>query len=199
MSRRIAMLGGTFDPVHIGHLVLGETAREELALERVIFVPTGQPWRKSGREIAPAADRLEMLRLAIAGNPAFEVSTLEIDREAPSYSEVTLAALRDANPGAELYFILGQDALADLPNWHDPSAVVSLATLVVAGRGDGASAAEDDPALARLKARIVRLQMPVIGVSATDIRARVKEGRSIRYLAPDAVADYIEGRGLYRS
>lgn len=199
MSQRLAMLGGTFDPVHIGHLVLAEAAVEQLGLERIVFVPTGVPWRKSHREITPAPERVEMLRLAVAGNPRFEVSTVEIEREGPSYSEVTLAALKDANPGCELFFILGQDALADLPNWHDPSAVVGLATLVVAGREGVASSANDDVALARLNARIVSVEMPVIGVSSTDVRERVAAGRSVRYLVPDAVAEYIESHGLYAS
>ena len=193
------MLGGTFDPVHIGHLILGEAAREELGLDRVIFVPTGHSWRKPDREITPAADRLEMLRLAVAGNPNFEVSTLEIEREGPSYSEITLAVLRDANPGAEMFFILGRDALADLPNWHDPSAVVSLATLAVAARGDDTSPVSEDSALARLNARIVSLKMPAIGISASDIRRRANEDLSIRYQVPEAVSDYIESHGLYRA
>lgn len=196
---RLGMLGGTFDPVHIGHLILGEAAREELGLDRVIFVPTGHPWRKPDREITPAADRVEMLRMAVAGNPYFEVSMLEVEREGSSYSEVTLAALRDANPGAEMFFILGRDALADLPNWHDPSAVVSLATLVVASRGDDISSVSEDSALARLNARIVSLKMPVIGISATDIRRRVHDGLSILYQSPDAVAAYIESHRLYRT
>jgi nicotinate-nucleotide adenylyltransferase len=193
------MLGGTFDPVHVGHLILGEAAREELGLDRVIFVPTGHSWRKSDREITPAVDRLAMLRLAIEGNPHFEVSTLEVEREGPSYSEVTLAALREANPGAEMFFILGRDALADLPNWHDPSAVVGLATLVVAPRGDDMPSVTENAALARLNARIVSLHMPVIGISATDIRQRVQAGRSIRYQVPAGVADYIALRGLYHA
>jgi nicotinate-nucleotide adenylyltransferase len=199
VSQRIGMLGGTFDPVHLGHLVLGEAAREELSLDRVIFVPTGHSWRKTDREITPGPDRLEMLRLAVAGNPHFEVSTLEIEREGPSYTEITLAALQDANPGAEMFFILGRDALSDLPNWHDPSGVVRLATLVVAHREGEATPREEDPALARLNARIVWLPMPVIGVSATHVRERVSAGRSVRYLLPDAVADYVESHGLYRS
>lgn len=199
MSQRLAMLGGTFDPVHIGHLVLAEAACEQLGLDRLIFVPTGVPWRKSHREITPAPQRLEMLRLAVADNPRFEVSTLEIEREGPSYSEVTLGALRDANPGCELFFILGRDALADLPNWHDPSAVVGLATLVVADREGEQSSAPDNSALARLNARIVSVKMPVIGVSSTEVRERVAAGRSVRYLVPGAVAEYIESHGLYAS
>lgn len=198
MSQRLAMLGGTFDPVHIGHLVLGEAALEQLELDRVVFVPTGQPWRKSHREITPAPQRLEMLRLAVADNPRFEVSTLEIEHDGPSYSEATLAALKDANPGAELFFILGRDSLADLPNWHDPSAVVGHATLVVADREGVVTSAAESPAVAALNARIVSLRMPVIGVSSTDLRERVAAGNSVRYLVPDSVADYIESHGLYR-
>lgn len=195
---RLGMLGGTFDPVHIGHLVMGEAAREQLSLDRVLFVPTGQPWRKSHREITPPLHRVEMLRLALSGNDYFELSLLEIDREGPSYSEVTLAALQGANPGAELFFILGRDALDDLPNWHDPSAVVRLATLVVADREGVASSMPENPAVARLNARVVPLSMPVIGVSSTDLRERAAAGRSIRYLVPEAVAEYIEAHGLYR-
>jgi nicotinate-nucleotide adenylyltransferase len=197
MSERLGVLGGTFDPIHVGHLILAESAREQLQLSRVIFVPTGHPWRKSGRAITAGADRLEMTRLATGDNPHFEVSTLEIEREGPSYSEITLAAIRDQDAGADLFFLLGRDALVDLPNWHDPSAVVGLATLVVADREGVEPPGVDDSALDRLNARIVSVRMPVIGVSATDIRDRVRVGRSIRYLVPHAVADYIESHGLY--
>ncbi len=199
MTRRIGVLGGTFDPIHIGHLVFAEAALEQLGLERVIFVPAGQPWRKSDRLVTSAPLRLEMVRLAIADNPPFAVSTLEIDREGPTYSEITLSAVRDENPGADLFFLLGRDALADLPNWHDPSAVVGLATLAVALREAVAASAEEDLALARLNARVVSVSMPVIGVSSTDIRERVANGKSIRYMVPDLVADYIETQGLYAS
>ena len=196
---RLGVLGGTFDPIHAGHLILGEAAREQLDLARVLFVPTGHSWRKGDREIAPGSDRLEMVRRAIAGNPHFESSTLELDREGPSYSEVTLAAIKGQHPDADLFFILGRDALADLPNWHDPQAVVELATLAVAERsGDGGAAPLDESALPGLQARLVTVQMPRIDVSATDVRDRVRAGRSIRYLVPDAVADSIAERGLYR-
>jgi nicotinate-nucleotide adenylyltransferase len=192
------MLGGTFDPVHVGHLVLGEAAREQLGLDRVIFVPAGHPWRKPDRNVSPAGHRLAMLKLAVGRNSAFEVSTLEIEREGPSYSEITLAELQRANPGAELVFILGQDALADLPNWHDPRRVVELATLAVAEREGAESAVGEEPALAALDARIISVRMPVIAVSSSDLRRRVREGRSIRYLVPDEVAGYINQHGLYR-
>ncbi len=196
---RLGVLGGTFDPVHLGHLILGEAARQELALDRVIFVPAGQPWRKGGREIAAGADRLQMLRLATAGNPAFEVSILEIERPGPSYTEVTLEALQGENPGAELFFILGGDALTDFPHWHDPQRIAELATLAVAERSDTALAGEAEGGLPGVHARLCHLRMPRVDINATAIRENVRWGRSIRYLVPDAVAAYIEERGLYRS
>ena len=195
---RIGVLGGTFDPVHLAHLVLGEVARKELRLDRVVFVPAGQPWRKSGREIASAADRLKMLRLATAGNVAFEVSSLEVDREGPSYTEVTLEALQGEHPEAELFFILGRDALTDFPQWHDPQRIAELATLAVAERDDTALGGEGEADLSSFHVRLCRLHMPRVGITATAIRENVRDGRSIRYLVPDAVAAYIEERGLYR-
>ncbi len=196
---RLGVLGGTFDPVQLGHLILGEVAREELALDRVVFVPTGQPWRKSGREITAGADRLQMLRLATEGNHAFEVSSLEVDRPGPSYTEVTLEALQDERPGAELFFILGRDALIDLPHWHDPQRIAELATLAVAERDDTALGGDGEADLSGLHVRLCRLHMARVGITATAIRDNVREGRSIRYLVPDAVAAYIEERGLYRT
>ena len=195
---RIGVLGGTFDPVHVGHLILGEVARQEITLDRVIFVPTGQPWRKVGREITAGADRLQMLRLATAGNPAFQVSSVEIERPGPSYTEVTLAALQGENPGAELVFILGRDALTDFPHWHDPQRIAELAALAVAERDDTALGGEEEADLSRLHVRLCRLHMARVGITATAIRENVRDGRSIRYLVPDAVAGYIEERGLYR-
>jgi nicotinate-nucleotide adenylyltransferase len=196
---RLGVLGGTFDPVHLGHLILGEAARQELALDRVVFVPAGQPWRKGGREITAGADRLQMLRLATAGNPAFEVSILEIDRPGPSYTEVTLEELQGENPGAELFFILGGDALTDFPHWHDPQRIAELATLAVAERGDAALAGEAEVGLPGVHARLCQLRMPRVDINATAIRDNVRDGRSILYLVPDSVAAYIAERGLYRA
>jgi nicotinate-nucleotide adenylyltransferase len=191
---RLGVLGGSFDPPHYGHLILAETARELLALDRVLFVPAGYQWRKAEREMAPAADRCEMVRLAIAGNPAFELSTLEVDREGPSYTDVTLELLAAQLPEAELVFILGRDALADLPNWHAPERVVALATLAVAAR---AGEAAPGPSQAFPGARVEMLTMPLIEISASAVRGRVSSGRSIRYLVPDAVREHIAARGLY--
>ena len=186
MTARIGILSGTFDPIHIGHLILGETAREQLSLDRVLFMPAGLQWRKTRREIASAEHRLAMLRLAIAGNPAFEASTIEVDRAGPSYTADTLEELHSREPDAELFFIVGGDALEDMPNWVRPERIRELATLAVAAR-DG------DP----VGKGAVHLQMPVIGISATDIRQRVAAGRSVRYLVPSGLEKYIREHGLY--
>lgn len=186
MPVRIGILGGTFDPIHIGHLILGETGREQLSLDRVLFMPAGLQWRKAAREIASAEHRLAMVRLAIAGNPAFEASTIEVDRAGPSYTADTLEELHSREPEAELFFIVGRDALEDIPNWVRPERIRELATLAVAAR-DGDAAGEG----------AVHLRMPVIGINATDIRQRVAAGQSICYRVPPAVEAYIRDNRLY--
>ena len=138
---RVGVLGGTFDPVHRGHLTLARAARDELALDELLFVPAGKPWRKAGRIVAPAIHRLAMLRLALEDEAAFRVETMEMDRAGPSYTADTLEALRAARPGDELFFIAGEDALADLPNWVRPERILELATLAVARRVDVPKAA----------------------------------------------------------
>jgi nicotinate-nucleotide adenylyltransferase len=198
VTSRIGVLGGTFDPIHLGHLILGEAARDQLNLEHVLFVPTGYSWRKAAKDVAPAADRVAMVQLAIAGNDSFAVSLVEVEREGPSYTDETLEEIGRQYPGAELYFILGRDALADLPNWKAPARIVELATLAVAERMDGDKAAGIGGSLPGLEARLVQLRMPGVAISASDIRRRAAEGRSLRYLVPDAVASYIAERGLYR-
>jgi nicotinate-nucleotide adenylyltransferase len=197
VSERLGVLGGSFDPVHLGHLVLAECAREQLSLDRVLFVPTGYQWRKADREMTPAPQRCEMVRLAIADNPCFELSTVEVEREGPSYTDVTLEALLAEHPVAELFFILGQDALADLPHWHAPQRVVELATLAVARRPDPDGLAAPEAALGDLPARIAWVDMPAMEISATDIRARAGSGRSLRYLVPETVREFITANSLY--
>ncbi len=192
---RLGLLGGTFDPVHLGHLILGETAREQLGLDSVLFMPTGQPWRKAGRDITPAPHRVEMLRRAIADNPAFELSLIEVERAGPSYTVDTLRELISARPGSEIFLIIGEDSLLDLPNWKAPQRVVELATLAVAARGPEKPVA-GVPA-GYLSDRTVWLDMPLIDISATTVRERVGRGRSIRYLVPEVVAAYIREQGLY--
>jgi nicotinate-nucleotide adenylyltransferase len=199
---KLGVLGGTFDPPHIGHLILAEEARLALGLGQVLFVPAGTPWRKAGQELSPRDDRLAMVRLAVGDDPDFAVSTLEIEREGPSYTAETLAALRDQfGPETEFFFIMGADSLADFPHWHQPQRILELARLAVAERperedeGVGGILAED---LARaMRERVVWLRMPRIDISATAVRDRVRRGLSIRYWVPPAVEEYIRKHRLY--
>ncbi len=193
---RVGILGGTFDPVHIGHLLLAERARAHLALDLVLFIPAGQPWRKSHLEITPAAHRLAMLGAAIAGNDRFGISDIELRREGPTYTADTLQALAAERLDDEFYFIIGADALADLPNWHAPERIVQHATLAVAPR-DGQPLDPDALGIAGLSARVELFAMPRIEISSTEIRDRVRAGASVRYVTPDAVVAYIAEHGLY--
>lgn len=192
---RLGVLGGTFDPVHVGHVALGRAARDQVPLDEVLFVPAGQPWRKASRDITPDQHRLAMVRLAIEGEPAFVVSTIELDREGPSYTADTLEALRGERPGSELFFIIGEDALADLPNWVRPQRIVELAKLAVARRPGAQGAPES--ALSGLRDRIVWLDMPPMDVSATEIRRRLRDGEAVEGMLPAGVEAYIRESGLY--
>jgi nicotinate-nucleotide adenylyltransferase len=190
---KVGVLGGTFDPIHIGHLLLAEAAREELGLEKVLFVPAGHQWRKEqvDRDIAPAEHRLVMVKLAIAGNEAFEASAMEIERDGPSYTVETLEALRAEMPGAQFWFIVGVDALADMPHWHRVERIFELASVCVAGRPG------EDESSGMFEDRVTPLAMAEVGISSTDIRERARAGKSVRYMVPDAVGRYIEEQGLY--
>lgn len=194
---RVGILGGTFDPVHVGHLILAEQARGHLGLELVLFAPAGQPWRKGDRQITAAEHRIEMLRLAIADNDRFGISDIEIRHDGPSYTADTLEALAGERLDDEFHFIVGADALADLPNWHDPERVIAHARLAIAPRETSGpvAGAPDIPGIA---ARCDAFPMLRIDISSTDIRTRVREGRSIRYLVPAAVEAYLREHGLYR-
>ena len=197
---RLGVLGGTFDPPHVGHLILAEEARTRLQIEKVLFVPAGDPWRKAGQEIALAEHRLAMVRLMLASDPYFEVSTLEVERQGPSYTVDTLEALHQQyGPGLELYFILGEDALYDLPNWKEPARIVSLAWLAVAPRPPerGWTSADVEAAVPGLSERVVPLPMPTIDISSTALRERARAGLSLRYLVPLDVEEYIRRHGLY--
>jgi nicotinate-nucleotide adenylyltransferase len=200
--RRIGLFGGTFDPPHVGHLALAEWARERLRLDRVVFMPAGSPPHKRGRPLSAAARRLAMTRLAVRGHPGFEVSALEARRRGPSYTVDTLRALRRAHPGARLYLLIGADSLDEFDTWHEPEAILELATLAVAAR-PGARAAPRAKRHAarggRRAGRVARLGNPGLDVSSTAIRARVRAGRTVRFLVPDAVAAYIARHRLYRA
>lgn len=199
---RLGIYGGSFDPVHWGHLLLAENAREQLSLDRVVFVPAATPPHKRGHELAPARDRLEMLRLAVGGVEAFEVSSYEVDRGGVNYSFETLAHFRESVPEAELFFLLGADMAADLPNWRHPERVCELAMPVVVRRPgcpdvDDATLAPfvSPERLAAIWAHQVR--MPLIGLSSTEIRRRVAAGQSVRFQLPRAVEKYIQTQRLY--
>jgi nicotinate-nucleotide adenylyltransferase len=198
----IGVLGGTFDPVHMGHLIIAEEVRDRLELAEVLFVPAGQPWLKlnNTNAISSAEHRLEMVRLAVAGEPAFRLSTMEIDRPGPSYTVDTMAELRQ-QIGAEgrLYFILGWDNLNQLPRWHQPLRLVELCRLVPVRRVGFATPDLDalEAAVPGLAQSLVMLDTPQIEISSSEIRARVARGLSIHQLVPEAVEQYIIEQGLY--
>jgi nicotinate-nucleotide adenylyltransferase len=197
---KVGILGGTFDPIHIGHLVVAEEARAKLGFDEVLFVPAGQPWLKPDRDITPVVHRVEMVRRAIAGNPQFRLSTLEIERRGPSYTVDTLAKLQEQlGREASLFFLLGHDTLAALPQWKEPKKVAELCRLVVAPRIGSRNLRRLQAEIPGLLDKVIQLDMPVIGVSSSDIRRRVAQGLSIRYLVPDRVAEYITEHGLYQA
>ena len=194
------LLGGTFDPVHLGHLIVAEEVRTELALDEVSFLPTGVPWMKRGRPISEGLHRLAMVELAVASNPHYSVLTLEMESSGDTYTVDTLEELAGGLHGRDdLFFILGTDALDSFHRWRDPRRVVELATLVVVTRpGHGEVDLESlDRAVPGISRRLVQVRATLIEISGAEIRRRVSQGRSIRYLVPDAVADYIEVQGLY--
>ena len=196
---RLGVLGGTFDPVHLGHLVLAERAREQLELDKVLWLPAGDPWRKADRQVVADKHRVEMVRRAIDGRGEFELSTLEIEREGPTYTVDTLAALGGQYPEHELFFLLGQDALEDVPNWRDPERLIALATLAVAARGEERrSSAALDRLIPGLSGRVTWIEMPHLEISATELRNRAATGQSLRYVTTDAIAAYIRDQRLYR-
>ena len=198
---KVGILGGTFDPIHLGHLVMAEEARLRLELDKVLFVPAEQQWLKVGGAIAAPHQRLEMVRLAINSNPFFKLSVVEMERSGPSYTVDTLAALHDQlGAGAELYFILGWGSLAELPQWREPAQIVQRCQLVAIPRPG-----YTPPDLESLELDItgisqstILLDMPVIGISSSEVRRRISQGLSIHYLVPEAVARYIQEQGLYR-
>ncbi|MCL6501046.1 MAG: nicotinate-nucleotide adenylyltransferase [Pirellulales bacterium] len=200
---RLGVFGGTFDPVHYGHLLLAELCREAHRLDQVWFMPAATPPHKSGAPLTPAVRRVEMLELAIAGQPAFAVSELEIRRGGTSYTVETLAALHAEDPTRALFFLLGSDMLADLVHWREPARICQLATLVVAPRPGC-----EQPAFAALagvlgaeaceRIRAHAVCIPVVGISSSEIRRRAAAGLSIKYQTPPAVEQYILSHNLYR-
>ena len=199
---KVGVLGGTFDPVHIGHLIIAEAVRVQLRLEKVLFVPAGQPWLKLQHPITPAGYRVEMLRLALLPNLHFALSDVEVERSGPSYTIDTMVELRNRlGAQADLFFILGCDALAQFADWKEPSKLIQLCRLAVVPRANLAfSALEDlERHIPGITDRVSYVATPIIDISSSQIRERVARGLSIRYLVPDKVEEYIAQRQLYRS
>ncbi len=196
---RIGILGGTFDPIHNGHLALAEAVRTACRLDTVIFIPAGTPPHKRG-ERTPGELRCRMVELAIAGKPYFQVSRLEVEREGPSYTVTTLHELHTLNPGVELFLILGADMAVDFPHWRDPAGILSLAHLVAVSR-PGVGLGEDElrALIAQPAYREISLvEIPGVDLSSTEIRERVRSGLHIADLTPTAVAEFIIQRQLYQ-
>ncbi len=198
---KLGIMGGTFDPIHNGHLLIANEAGWRLELDKVVFLPTGDPPHKQDQAITPAACRLEMVRLATQDNPLFEVSTIEIDRKGLSYTAQTLKVLQEEyEDRADLYFIIGVDAAADLLSWNEPDQVVTRAKLVVVDRpGFMLPLAKLQAGLPEvdLNERVITLHVPLVEIASTEIRHRVAHGNPIRYLLPEEVINYIEREQIY--
>lgn len=197
---KVGILGGTFDPIHYGHLVAGEEARCALGLERVLFVPSARPPHKLDYSVSAPELRVEMVRLAIADNPHFELSTVDLDRPGFSYSVDTIALLQQRlGPRAKLYFILGEDALADLPTWHQPEKLLEACELIAVNRPGYHSFSLRllERQLPGVERRVHQVRIPELAIWSTELRARVASGLPIRYLVPDSVHKFIYEHGLY--
>jgi nicotinate-nucleotide adenylyltransferase len=194
VAERIGIFGGTFDPIHVGHLVAAVNAHHDLGLDRVVLVVANVPWQKVGaRKVTPAEDRLEMVTAAVDGVPGLEASRLEIDRGGPSYTADTVSQLAAMNPGAELFVIVGWDVSAELSSWERLGEVRDMASLVVVNRPGTAPPV----GLRQLGWRLEQVSVPNLEISSTDLRARAALGRPLDYLVPEAVVRVIRQRGLY--
>ncbi len=194
MGERLGVLGGTFDPIHCGHVLLAQGVREQLDLDRVLFIPAADPPHKNSEDLTAARHRWTMVEIALNGLDGLQPSPLEIDRGGTSYTVDTLRHLVQDHPGADLHLIIGADNVCDLSTWHDPDGILAIAR-VVAGARRQAGASNDD----RYSDRIIHLDTPLFEVSSTTIRQRLRDGRPIRYLVPPAVEDYIRQHHLYHA
>jgi nicotinate-nucleotide adenylyltransferase len=199
-QQRIGVFGGTFDPIHIGHLVIAEILQFELDLDTVLFLPAGRPPHKPEQVLAGDEHRLEMLRIAIEGCDRFEISTVDLDRSGNSYTARTLEILSGAyGESSDLYFLMGQDSLRDFPTWKDPDKIARLAKLGVALRPNvDVSIDSIEDAVPAARGRILVVDVPLIDVSSRAIRNNVRSGRPFRFQVPRGVANYIDTRRLYR-
>jgi nicotinate-nucleotide adenylyltransferase len=196
---RLGIFGGTFDPIHLGHLILAEQCREACALDKIWFVVSGVPPHKpEGR--TPVSHRLEMVRIAVAGHSSFEVSEVEASRPGPHYSVETLESVRRQRPDDDLWFLIGADSLADLPLWREPERIARLATIVVVNRpGIKEIERAELPDFGTDAYPLLFLTIPSIGIASSDLRGRIKARRTIRYMVPRGVEAYIDAQGLYRN
>ncbi len=197
-AKRLGVMGGTFDPIHYGHLVTAEEALWQFGLDGVMFVPTGRPWMKQEREVTPAEDRYLMTVIATASNPHFSVSRIEVDRRGPTYTVDTLEQIRtEAKEPIDLFFVTGADAILEIFHWKDPEEILSNAHFIAATR-PGYELARLETEADTSHPNVSVMHVPALAISSTDIRRRVAEGEPIRYLVPDGVKTYIDKSGLYR-
>ena len=197
---KIGVLGGTFDPIHNGHLGIAESACQELGLAQVLFVPARDPWLKGNRGIAPSLHRVEMVKLAILADPRYNISYVDLERDGPSYTVDTLSDLTsEFGSSADLYFILGMDALAGLLDWREPGRVVKMCHLVVAKRSgvDSIDLKALQKRLPGISEKVIVIDNDLYDINSTEIRRCIAAGRSISGLVPDAVARYVREKGLY--
>ncbi len=198
MGTRLGVMGGTFDPIHYGHLVTAEEALDQFGLDSVLFVPTGRPWMKEHEVVSSPEDRYLMTVIATASNPRFAVSRMEVDRDGPTYTVDTLRSLKEEfGPETDLFFITGADAMAELLQWKEPQELFDLAHFISATRpGYDIGAFEGHAPMSRPEISV--MHVPALAISSTDIRTRAGKGRAIRYLVPEGVKSYIEKAELYR-
>jgi nicotinate-nucleotide adenylyltransferase len=190
IDMRVGILGGTFDPIHIGHLIAASSVYEELNLDSVVFIPAGDPWQKRDRELSTGQQRLEMVRLATEDDARFKVSDIEIARTGPTYAIDTVREWKKQNPADEIFWIVGSDALSGIPSWHEWEAFVSEVTIVAVNRvGQSDSVAFD----------FVSVEMPEVRISATQLRDRFTNNADTQYLVPQKVSQYISDQGLYQA
>jgi nicotinate-nucleotide adenylyltransferase len=189
-------MGGTFDPIHHGHLMAAEEARWQFDLDEVVFVPTGQPWMKSERVVSPPEDRYLMVVIATSSNPRFMVSRIEIERDGPTYTVDTLKAIRAERGDVDLFFITGADAMLEILQWKDPEEALEMAHFIAATR-PGYDLSVFERGTPTEHPNVTVMQIPALAISSTDIRERIAGGRPIRYLVPEGVQTYISKAGLY--
>jgi nicotinate-nucleotide adenylyltransferase len=190
VGMRVGILGGTFDPIHIGHLIAASSVYEALKLESVVFMPAGDPWQKRDRELSTGQQRLEMVKLATSDDARFQASDIEISRSGPTYAIDTVREWKRRNPEDELFWIVGSDALSGIPSWHEWEAFVSEVTVIAVNRiGQSAS----------VPFEVVSVEMPEVRISATQLRDRFTNKLDTQYLVPPKVSEYISDQGLYQA